>query len=78
MRERVVRKEPRPRGEVPEDRVRLDQRPSVCELEDGRRAVRVQPCVVVGERAAVEDVDRHPVVRKRELSEQESNLVAIG
>ena len=65
-------------GEVDEDRVRLGQVAPVVGLEHGSRAARVDARIVVGERFAGEDVDRHALVRPAEVREKQSHLVAVA
>src|SRR5712691_1145957 len=47
-------------------------------FEHRRRARRIDLRVLVGQRVAVEDVDRHAFVRQAELGQQQPNLVAVA
>jgi len=76
--ERVVREERRSLGEVEEDRVRLGQEAAVVGLEDRRGPGRVHRRVLVGQRVAGEDVDRHALVLAPEQREQKPHLEAVA
>jgi len=76
--ERVVREERRSLGEVEEDRVRLGQEAAVVGLEDRRGPGRVHRRVLVGQRVAGEDVDRHAFVVPAQLRQQQPHLVAVA
>jgi hypothetical protein len=75
---RVIRDERRAVAEVPEDRVRLRQRPPVVEHDRRHAQSRVQPAEEVRSVRAVDDVHVAPVVWDAEVREEKANLVAIA
>ena len=75
--ERVVGPERTAVGEVDEHRGRFQYDPPVGKLEDGRGPRRIQHAELVGQGLAGEDVDRHALVARAELGEQQSHLETV-
>jgi hypothetical protein len=64
--------------EIPEDRARFRERPTVVQHECWNAQRRVQLAQHVSSIRAVDDVHRSPLVRDAEVGEQQANLVAVA